>query len=138
MHRPKSLVTMALAAVAAACFLIGTPATAVAGPRQAAPALAAAKLGFGKAPATTTGKGIPMSGFQTNLVQGSCNVFIPPGPVYYVDFVCNITAGAVRLFIVCNDNVTYWSPVVTGQQDLRGICGPPGTVIQYGGREVIV
>ncbi|QFZ24163.1 hypothetical protein EKG83_11225 [Saccharothrix syringae] len=124
MVRPLLVLLALFAALAVA------PAAASASPAADA---AARHLGWSEGVAPVTGhRQMASDDVSTNAVF-ACNYF-GRAPFYLVDFTCQVTSGAIQLFLDCSDGNRYFSAVLpaVGTYNLRGVCGPPATVVNFG------
>jgi hypothetical protein len=118
----------------------GTSSAVLVGHDVASPEPSNAKTGFtmlNKAPAPfTSGKAVRMPDRAGTNAVFTCSYFAYYPP-YIIDFRCDVTAGAIQLWIDCSNGVRYFSPILpaVGTYYLRGICSP-FTVTNFGANQL--
>jgi len=80
--------------------------------------------GFTMLPKAPAGRGIPFAGSHTAVSTFTCNYFAYV-PVYVIDFTCNVSAGAIALWVDCNGVRYYSQPLpAVGTYYTRANCYP--------------
>lgn len=67
----------------------------------------------------------------------NCNYF-SRYPFYVIDFTCNVTQGAIQLYVNCSDGRQLLSGIMraVGTYNARAICGPPAQVVNFGAKQL--
>jgi hypothetical protein len=59
-------------------------------------------------------------------------------PYYVIDFTCNVTKGAIQLYVNCSDGRQILSGIMraVGTYNARAICGPPAQLVNFGANQL--
>ncbi|EOD68051.1 hypothetical protein H480_13374 [Amycolatopsis vancoresmycina DSM 44592] len=129
--------TVVLAALIAAFAVAPGAASAAPGTGTAA---TAGWTTFAK-PVTDTSKQLSSSSGEarTDTVNAvfTCNYY-SVSPYYVIDFTCNVTQGAIQLWVNCTDGRHLVSAVMraVGTYNSRAICGPPASLVNFGANQL--
>jgi hypothetical protein len=68
----------------------------------------------------------------------NCNYF-SRYPYYVIDFTCNVTQGAIQLYVNCSDGRQILSGIMraVGTYYARAVCGPPAHVVNFGAKPLV-
>ncbi len=91
-------------------------------------------------PVTDTSKQLSSNGeARTDTVNAvfTCNYY-SVSPYYVIDFTCNVTQGAIQLWVNCTDGRHLLSAVLraVGTYNSRAVCGPPASLVNFGATQL--
>ncbi|ADJ49525.1 hypothetical protein AMES_7701 [Amycolatopsis mediterranei S699] len=90
-------------------------------------------------PVTDTSKQLSSGEARTDTVNAvfTCNYY-SVSPYYVIDFTCNVTQGAIQLWVNCTDGRHLLSGIMraVGTYNARSICGPPASLVNFGANQL--